>query len=477
MIFTSIQFWAVFSLFLIFFVLLRQSTKRGMMLYVVAFSLAFYYLSNGLLMGVLPAVAIVTWVTTRWMRQLTGRLRKELMWFIVVLDLAPLLGFKYTGLAVETWNAIVHSNFSLGTIAVPVGVSFFTFQAISYVVDVYKRKFEDEPTLLEFFFYLTFFPLLLAGPITRAETFFAHFRADKLDERGRLLPVDRSLLYTGLWLIMLGLVKKMVVADYIAQYNNWIFDDPTAYSGFENLMGAVGYSVQIYCDFSGYSDLSIGIAALMGIQLPDNFNQPYQSLNISEFWHRWHISLSTWFRDYVYIPLGGNRKGRLRTYLNNFISMIVAGLWHGATPMFALWGAIHGAALVVHKANKPWLDKVPNTWYTKPFAWVLCYAFVLVSWVFFRATSLEVCWQIFGKVFGDMDFAYALPFVTARPLWTALVVGSLLVHAVRRTHHHRLIKWYTAAPLLLKIVLFTAVVQLCIQMHTSNVQPFIYYQF
>lgn len=477
MLFTTIQFWATFIVFLLIFALLRKSTKMGMMLYVTAFSLLFYYLNSGLLMVVLPAVAFVSWWGTRRMRSLEGSKRRTAMWAIVVLDLLPLLVFKYTGFAIDIWNAIVHSNFSLGTIAVPVGVSFFTFQAVSYVVDVYKGKFEDEVSALEFFFYLTFFPLLLAGPITRAETFFSHFRADRTDEEGRLLPVSPRLLYTGLWLIMLGLVKKLVIADYIAQYNNWIFDDPTAYSGFEVLMGVVGYSVQIYCDFSGYSDISIGLAALMGVALPENFNQPYQSLNITEFWRRWHISLSTWFRDYIYIPLGGNRKGKFRTYLNNFLTMIVAGIWHGSTPMFALWGAIHGAGLIVHKANKSWLDRIPNTWYTKPVAWVVCYAFVLVSWVFFRATSLDACWQIFSQIFTNMDFAYLPPFVQVRPLWTVLVVGAMLIHATRRETHHRFIRWYCITPLAVKVIMFAIVVQLCIQMHQSSVQPFIYMQF
>lgn len=477
MLFTSITFWAVFTAFLLFFALFRRSTKKGMMLYVVAFSLLFYYLNSGLLMVVLPAVALVTYYGTRRMADLEGRDRLRTMWAVIIIDLLPLLYFKYTPLAVDIWNAILRSNFSLGTIIVPAGVSFFTFQAISYVVDVYKGKFQDEVSPLEFFFYLTFFPLLLAGPITRPETFFSNFRDDRTDDEGRLLPVDRTLLYTGLWLIMLGLVKKLVVADYIAQYNNWVFDDPTTFSGFENLMGVLGYTVQIYCDFSGYSDISIGMAALMGVSLPENFNQPYQSLNITEFWRRWHISLSTWFRDYFYIPLGGNRKGKARTYLNNFLTMVLAGIWHGSTPMFALWGAIHGLGLVVHKFSKRWLDRIPNVWYTKPVAWLVTFCFVMGTWVFFRASSLDVCWQIFGKVFCEMDLAYVPPFLAARPLWTFLVVGSMLLHAVRRNYHHHLISWYVDTPLPVKVIMFGVVVQLCVQMHTSNVQPFIYYQF
>lgn len=489
-------------LFLIFFVLIRRATKKGMMLYVTAFSLLFYYLSNGLLMVVLPAVALFTWWSTRRMSDAEGTARKGLLWFTVIVDLLPLLVFKYTGMAVDIWNAILHSNFSFGTITVPAGLSFFTFQAISYVVDVYKGKFTDRVSLLEFFFYLTFFPLLVAGPITRAEVFFSHFRGEIAEEPEEetvvydasmegesaaddeeestdhgLPPVDPKLLYTGLWLIMLGLVKKLVVADYIAQFNNMVFDDPTALSGFENLMGCIGFSVQIYCDFSGLSDLAIGMAALLGIKLPDNFNLPYQSLNITEFWRRWHMSLSFWFRDYVYIPLGGNRKGKIRTYVNNFVTIFLSGIWHGSTPMFAIWGAIHGAGLVIHKANKRWLDKIPDNWLTKPVTWLVTYCFLLVTWVFFRAGNLETCWQIFGKIFTDMDLAYLVPFVTMRGPWTLAVVGAMLVHATRRETHHRFIDWYVDSPLVVKVVMFAMVIQLCIQMSTSTVAPFLYEQF
>lgn len=476
MLITTIQFWSLFIVFLLFFVLIRQASKWGMMLYVTVFSLAFYTFSTQWLMLMLPALGLFTWVSTRWMNHLEGRFRKEMMAVIIIFDLLPLVMFKYTGLIGEIWSALIHTNFSLKALVVPVGLSFFTFQAISYVVDVYKRKFTDEVSLLEFLFYLSFFPIVMSGPITRAETFFSHFRTAKNGD-AKLPPVSTRLLYTGVWLIMLGLLKKLVVADYIAQYNNWVFDDPMAYSGFENLMGVVGYSVQIYCDFSGYSDMSIGVAALMGIKLPENFNLPYQSLNVTEFWHRWHISLSTWFRDYLYIPLGGNRKGKLRTYFNNFFTMFVAGMWHGSTPMFMLWGLLHGLGLVVHKMNRGWLKRIPDNWLTKPFSWLLTFVFLLTTWVFFRAGSLEAVEQIGSQIFTNMDLAFVEPFVRVRPLWVMLVVGSLLFHTIRRESHHRMIRWYIITPWIIKVALFLIVVQLCIQMHTSDVQPFIYSQF
>jgi D-alanyl-lipoteichoic acid acyltransferase DltB (MBOAT superfamily) len=285
------------------------------------------------------------------------------------------------------------------------------------------------------------------------------------------------MIYMGLWLILLGLLKKSVIADYIAQYNNWIFEDPVSFSGFENLMGILGYTVQIYCDFSGYSDLSIGMAAIMGIRLPDNFNIPYQSKNVTEFWHRWHISLSTWFRDYVYIPLGGNRKGKLRTYLNNLTTMLIAGLWHGATWMFVIWGGMHGIALIIHKLNQFWLRKIPNKWYVIFLSWMLTFTFVNITFVFFRATDMKTAWAILQQATFSMDWAYIWPFITARPTWTIMVLLVLLMHIVPMRIYSRLQTRFICSPWYVKLIIVITVFQLVVQFHTSNVQPFIYSQF
>lgn len=475
--FTTIGFWAIFIVFFTIYVLLRHASKWGMMLYTVLFSLGIYAYSSHLLMLTLPAVALFTWLSARRMQRLEGPKRKQLMGLTVVVILLPLLVLKYTGFFLSIWGQLVQTNFSFSALAVPAGISFFTFQAISYVVDVYKGRFTDRVSMLEFFFYLTFFPLIFAGPITRAEHFFTHFRPAAFYRRGRVRPISSGLLYMGLWLIMLGLVKKLVVADYIAQYNDWIFSDPTAFSGLEVLMGVVGYAVQIYCDFSGYSDMSLGLAALLGVALPPNFNSPYRALSIADFWHRWHISLSTWFRDYLYIPLGGNRRGQARTLLNNFLTMIVAGIWHGSTLMFLLWGALHGAALVVQKALRPLLSRVSFGRYLHPLYWFLTFTFVCAAWVPFRASDLSTSGLIFAQIFGHFDLAYLPPFLAARPLWFALVVGVLLCQCISEHSQRYLAKWYALAPWVVKVCLMALVVQLCLQMHTSSVSPFIYYQF
>lgn len=469
MIFTSIPFWSLFILFLCVFAFIRRRSRTGMMLYVSAFSLLFFYLANDWLMLILPSLALFSWAATRWMAKQEGSKRKWAITAIVLADLVPLAYFKYTNFAIDIWNQMVGTNFSFLSIALPIGISFFTFQAISHAVDVYKGKWTEDVTFLEYLFYLSFFPLLMAGPITRAGTLFPQVK--------KLEPIEEKTIFTGLWLIMLGLLKKLVVADYIAQYNNWIFDDPTGYSGYENLMGMFGYTVQIYCDFSGYSDISIGLAAMMGITLLDNFNFPYQSLNVTEFWRRWHISLSTWFRDYLYIPLGGNRKGKWRTYLNNFITMLVAGLWHGSTPMFIIWGGLHGIGLMIHKFCKPFLDTIANSIFVKVFSWLLTFAFVNITWVYFRAESVDAAHTLFLQILTDFDLAYVVPFFVARPTWCILVCGAMLVHAVRSEQLHKAMDWFVASHWLVKLLLFTIVIQLCIQFHTNTVQPFIYYQF
>lgn len=469
MLFTTIPFWASFIAFLLIYALLRKSTRTGMMIYVVLSSLLFFYLANGWLMLLLPATAIASYYITLWMSRTNGTGRKFLLFTTVAINLAPLLYYKYTNFSIELFNQILHTNFSPLTIALPIGISFYTFQAISYSTDIYRKRFTTRVSPLEYLFYISFFPLLLAGPITRAGHFFPQLRNHQ--------PVSQRLLHLGLWLIITGLIKKAVIADYIAQYNNWIFDSPETYSGLENLMGVIGYTVQIHCDFSGYSDISIGLAAMMGIRLRDNFRFPYQAINLAEFWHRWHISLSTWFRDYLYIPLGGNRHGRLLTYFNNLLTMTVAGLWHGSTLMFVFWGAIHGLGLVIYKSLKQFLDHIPNTLPVRIVSWMLTFTFVAIAWIYFRSPDVATCGTILERITTDFDLAYLIPFVKARPAWTIMVFGALLIHSLRERTATRLQTRFILMPWILKLIIFTAAIQLVIEFHTSNVQPFIYYQF
>jgi len=235
--------------------------------------------------------------------------------------------------------------------------------------------------ILDYAFFLSFFPQLVAGPIVKANLFLPQLK--------KPITIKKEEVYAGLWLIMVGLFKKAVIADYISQYNDLVFGDPTHYSGFENLMAVYGYTLQIYCDFSGYSDMAIGLGKIMGFDLGINFNFPYKAKNITDFWRRWHISLSSWLRDYLYIPLGGNRKGKVRMYVNLFITMFLGGLWHGASWKFVFWGAWHGVALAIHKATKSLLDKIPNKLPSNAVSWFVTFHFVIFLWIFFRANNIE----------------------------------------------------------------------------------------
>lgn len=483
---TDFTFWLVFVLFLTIYAIVRNHSRLGMLLYVVAFSLAFFWMANGCQLLLLLAVALVTWWTGGVLRESlpvcrvggavpaeqtrkTVQLRKLTLGVAIVLLLMPLLYFKYSHFLLSSVNEIFDSNYSLRSMVLPIGISFFTFQAISYLIDTYRGKFQMRVTFLEFLFYLSFFPLLLAGPITRAQTLLPQIR------RAGGVSVNR--LYVGVWLMMLGLVKKCVIADYIAQYNNWIFDDPTMFSGFESMMGILGYSVQIYCDFSGYSDMSIGIAAMMGFRLDDNFAFPYRAHNLSQFWRRWHISLSTWFRDYLYIPMGGNRCPRARTYLNNIITMLVAGLWHGASWMFVLWGAIHGLGLVVQKANHAWLCRLPESRWVKAVCIVLTFCYVSIAWVFFRSDSVDKALLVLSHSVADFDIAYLWPFICARPWWCVWVLVPLFTQLMSDRAFVRLQARFVVSPWIVKVLLLLLVLQSMLQFRTSNVQQFIYFQF
>jgi D-alanyl-lipoteichoic acid acyltransferase DltB (MBOAT superfamily) len=467
--FLSIGFWLAFCVFFLVYICFRQWSRKAMLLWVIAFDLFFFWKANGWLMLLLPATAAVNYFLTEAMRR-ARRGRGSLLTLTILADLSALVYFKYSGFFVEgILNPLLNSNFAVGDIVLPIGISFYTFQAISYSVDVYRGKYDGHPDFLEFCFYLSFFPLLLAGPITRAGRFLPQIR--------RAEPATRHELRLGLWLIILGLLKKGVLADYLAVYNNLAFDSPSSYSGYELLMAAVGYTMQIYLDFSGYSDLSIGIASLMGFRLDDNFLFPYRSVNLTEFWRRWHISLSTWFRDYVYIPLGGNRKGKARTLLNNFLTMVVAGLWHGSTWMFVIWGALHGLGLVVHKLCRPWLRKIPDNGLSKAFGWLLTMAFVTVCWVFFRAGSLQDCQEIFTRIGTTFDLAYVAPFWAARRLWCILLAVSITGLLIPPRLYNRAQARFSRLPWVVIFLIFVVAVQLVVQLRAGDIQPFIYYQF
>ena len=470
MLFSSGTFWALFLAFMPLYGLLRN--RKGQMLtFVVAFSFYFYYKSSGVFVLLLGATSAVDWTLSRLMSA-PGRsraFRRTCVGISLLTSLGILAYFKYANFFLWNISAMVQANFQPLDLILPVGISFYTFQSVSYIIDVYKGRVAPTRTWLEYAFFLSFFPALVAGPIVRADYF--------LPQIDRNHHATRKEVYMGLWLIILGIVKKAIIADYIAQYNDLIFQTPGGYSGFETLMGIIGYTMQIYCDFSGYSDMATGIALIMGFKLAQNFNFPYKSQNLTDFWRRWHISLSTWLRDYVYIPLGGNRKGTARTYLNNFATMLIGGLWHGAAWKFVFWGAMHGAGLAVHKASKPWLTRLGNGYAVRVLSWAVTMAFVAALWVFFRADSWQDSLTVLGSVFRDFSLSYAIPFASARTLWLILMLVIIVAHALPTGFWDKAAAWFVRSPWVLKLLIFIIVVQLVLELRSENVTPFIYFQF
>lgn len=469
MLFSSGLFWVLFLIFLPVYALLR-SRRLQMVVYVVAFSLYFYYKSSAWFFMLLIITSVLDWCLSRIMSDTRKLWKRRLcLWLSIGMSLSILGFFKYANFFLWNWNQMVEGNFQPLDIILPVGISFYTFQSISYIVDVYKGRVSPTETWIEYLFFLSYFPALVAGPIVRADYFLP-----QIQNRDH---ASRQEMAAGLWLIILGLVKKAVVADYIAQYNDLIFASPTGYSGLESLMGVVGYVVQIYCDFSGYSDMAIGISAIMGFRLTRNFDFPYKSRNLTDFWRRWHISLSTWLRDYVYIPLGGNRRGTLRTYVNNFLTMLVGGLWHGAAWKFVIWGGMHGVGLIVHKALRPWLVKIPDIWPVKAASWTLTMAYVSFLFIFFRAASFEDAWLIIRNIFGNFDIAYLAPFVRVRYVWLIFVAMIIAVHSLPTRWINAAGDWFVRAPFGAKLAVFIIAVQLVVQFMSEDVMPFIYFQF
>lgn len=326
----SEAFWLVLLVFYPIYGLLYRR-RSAMMAFVVAFSLLFAYKVGGLIALSVLVKAVVDYWLSVWLSNIRSRSRRRaLLVCCVLLSVGVLVWFKCDGGMMQSVASIVGANFRLTDTVVPVGISFYTFRSVSYMVDVYRGVIIAPRRMLDYVFYLTYFPVLVAGPIVRAAEFFPQLEGNR-----RITP---PMLYAGLFLMMKGLLKKAVVADYLAQFNNLVFDNPAGYSGTEALLALLGYSAQIYLDFSGYSDIAIGMSRTLGIELPLNFRSPYKSVSITEFWRRWHISLSSWLRDYIYIPLGGSRCGRWRTRFNLLLTMAVGGAWHGAGFTFVVLG-------------------------------------------------------------------------------------------------------------------------------------------
>jgi len=415
----------------------------------------------------LIASSVVNTVAARVIARSPSQIaRKRALIVAIVFDLGLLCTFKYLGFFVSEVDDFLDS-LGLGSplplvqIVLPIGISFFTFQAISYVVDVYRGE-TRAASLMDVAILQAFFPHLVAGPIVRANELLPQLRTPR-DPR-------QVLAGPGLFLVAGGLVKKTVVADELARrVVDPVYSDPSAHSGGEILLAFYAFAAQIYCDFSGYTDMAIGIALLLGFQLPQNFNRPYMALSLQEFWRRWHMTLSRWLRDYLYIPLGGNRDGPRRTYRNLMITMLLGGLWHGASFTFVIWGGIHGGALSVERwAREHYPRFRMPTWA----AWFVTFNVVCVAWVFFRAPNLDIAFQVLG----GLGLSGPSPLVTLPMVF--LVLAAIGVQALPSGWWRQGEAWIVARPVAAQGVAFGLVILIAdAAVGQQGVAPFIYFQF
>ena len=484
LIFSSGLFLFLFLGFTFVYMLL-QHTRTLRLIFVTAFSYYFYYKSSGFYFFLLAVVTLSDFLIARQIDAVKQRRASDGLegagstakWLVVLslmVDLGLLAYFKYTNFFAGMWAQMVGSNFQPWDIFLPVGISFFTFQSMSYVIDVYRGDLKPLPSLLDYAFYVSFFPQLVAGPIVRARDFAPQIR--------KPLEITQEMFARGVFFIMIGLFKKAVISDYISlNFVDRIFDNPSLYSGVENLLGAYGYAMQIYCDFSGYSDMAIGIALLLGFRFPMNFNAPYTSQSITDFWRRWHISLSSWIRDYIYISLGGNRKGKVRQYINLIITMLLGGVWHGASLNFVAWGGMHGIALAIHKWMRENIfhhDKhYVSSGLRRAGAVLLTFHFVVFCWIFFRNHTFEASWTMISKILTDFHPELFLQVVEGYWAVFAMIAFGYVTHFIPDRWTEGCVSIIKKGGILLAALLIAAVIYLVIQVKSSEIQPFIYFQF
>jgi len=463
------------GMFLIFYPIYIFTTKAKTFhfrnLYVFAFSLFFYYKSSGVYFVLLLFSGVVDYNLAKLLyEEILEGYRKFYLVLSVILNLCFLGYFKYTNFLIDNYNGVFDGNIPFHKIILPVGISFYTFQSMSYIIDIYRRELKPTKNILDYMFFVSFFPQLVAGPIVRASEFIPQIY--------KKLNLTREDVNAALFLIIGGLIKKTFISDYISlNFVDRVFDSPNSYTSFENLMASYGYAIQIYCDFSGYSDMAIGIALLMGFKLSVNFRTPYKSASITEFWRRWHISLSTWLRDYLYISLGGNRKGKFRMYVNLFLTMLLGGLWHGASWKFVIWGVLHGLALVVERFFKDYIRLPKNkvTWFISV---ILTFHFVVFCWIFFRAKDFSTAFEVINNI-GNLQFHVNE--------WKTIALGYqnvFIVMLIGFAWHflpEKVIGFMKAAfdrcPIVIKAMILALAFWVVYATSTSGPQPFIYFQF
>ncbi|AFR35325.1 MBOAT family O-acyltransferase [Riemerella anatipestifer] len=492
-----------FSLFILLFFALRHQHQARRYVFCL-FSLYFFYKASGWFVGLVIWSAIVDFFLSNAIYKAKQKSAKTgLLVLSIIFNLGMLFYFKYTNFFISISNEWLNTDFNPLNILLPIGISFYTFENLSYTIDVYRGDFKPASKFSDYLLFLAFFPKLMMGPIVRAHDF-----VPQINEPYVISEKDFA---KGFYLIISGLIKKLIISDFITlNFVDYVFDNPALHTGLENLFAVYGYAMVIYCDFSGYSDIAIGIALWLGFKIPPNFLSPYQSKNITEFWRRWHMSLSSWLKDYLYIPLGGNRKFSVASFLfvslflvgvflmgvnlfhlsyaysgglsaamllifllpalitrdskgiaanfNLLTTMLLGGFWHGASWNFIIWGAIHGVGLGIHKIwmllTGKALKKVNNTFIYKVIMGLVTFHFVCFGWVFFKAEDFEIAKAMLSQIFYNFDVSVFMPFYEnyQEVLW--MIGFAMLIHLIPDGLVDKLLDKPKTIPLVFYIMVF-----------------------
>ncbi|WP_299223589.1 MBOAT family protein [uncultured Psychroserpens sp.] len=485
MLFNSIDFAIFFPIvFILYWLVSKNLFNRNVLILISSYF--FYGWWDWRFLFLIAISSIVDFVVGDKLHKTSNpKQRKNLLLISLLVNLGFLIYFKYTNFFVETFVdafTLFGKNIEVSTlnIILPVGISFYTFQTLSYTIDIYRKQLKPTKNALSFFAFVSFFPQLVAGPIERASHLLPQFY--------KTYRFNYDQVKSGLLLMAFGLFKKMVIADRLAIAVNQVYNNPSDHYGFDVILATIFFAFQIYCDFSGYSDIAIGAARTMGFDLMKNFDSPYLSKSITEFWRRWHISLSTWFRDYVYIPLGGSRKGKHKTYANLFIVFLVSGLWHGAAMTFVIWGAIHGIIIVIEKAFYKQRIKIfealhlKNNLASKIVFIPMIFIIVCFAWIFFRANSLKDSLTLIsniGKGVFNYENIYSLGLVKPEFILSLITIVFLVIFEwMHKTYNMQRLLAKQVLPVRWSFYLTVVFIILVFGIYGENqVSEFIYFQF
>jgi alginate O-acetyltransferase complex protein AlgI len=490
MLFNTIDFIIFFIILLTTIVAIKHRKFQHIFLLIASYF--FFYYSSNYLIILLLASTLLDFYIGRAIWNNKDVVKKKILLIISLAGNLGLLGFfKYADFAILQFNYL-GEQFNLANdipflnLALPIGISFYTFQTISYTVDIYRGKIKPSESLKEFAIFVAFFPQLVAGPIVRASEFLPQLREkiSKFQESSikQLVSNDSNNLKIGITLMAIGFLKKMFFADNIAPLVNDIFDNPIGAESFTIILGAIAFGFQIYGDFSGYSDIAIGAALILGFKLPINFNRPYIAISPSDFWHRWHISLSSWLRDYFYIPLGGNKKSRGRTYLNLMLVMFFGGLWHGASINFIIWGVLHGSYLFIHKLIVNKFPVLKNSLFFKTkngkiISIFITQYFIFLAWIAFRVQDLEqLMYSLQKYLLLDFQYIQTLEIIMSNKIAVVVLIIFIAVHYIIFKKHDIKTKISNMSLPLWMIFLFSVSLSILL-LYDGNPEDFIYFKF